>query len=232
MEIKQKLIPVTLTATRSRIAMNPKWITIHETDNPNKGANALAHAKLQANGNSRTASWHFTVDSDEIYQSIPTNEVAWHAGDSRGPGNMQSIAIEICVNSDGNFEKAKANAAWLVRYLMEKHNISIGNVVQHNHWSGKNCPRNIRAQGWDKFISLVKGSGATVAAPKTVANMYDLSYMKDYKLIGIRSSKSATEIGEKIAEYMEANANCVLLLKRDFDLRLLQKTLNEMYPEE
>jgi N-acetylmuramoyl-L-alanine amidase CwlA len=231
MEIKQKLIPITLTATRPRIAMNPKWITIHETDNPNKGANALAHAKLQANGNSRTASWHFTVDQDDIYQSIPTNEVAWHAGDSRGSGNMQSIAIEICVNSDGKFEKAKANAAWLVRYLMEKHNISIGNVVQHNHWSGKNCPRNIRTQGWDKFINLVKGTTTAVVAAKPV-EMYDLSYMKEYKLVGLRSSKHPSEINEKVTWAMEANANCVLLLKRGFDLRLLQKTLNEMYPEE
>jgi hypothetical protein len=62
--------------------------------------------------------------------------------------------------------------------------------------------------------------------------MYDLSYMKDYKLIGIRSSKHPSEICVKVEDYMEANANCALLLKRGFDLRLLQKTLNKMFPED
>ena len=93
MEIKQKLIPATLTKTRPRIALKPRYITIHETDNLNKGANAAAHAKLQANGNSRTASWHYSVDDHEIWQSIPTNEVAYHAGTSAG--NTQSIKPRI-----------------------------------------------------------------------------------------------------------------------------------------
>ena len=37
-----------------------KYIVIHETANTRKGANASAHARLQANGNSRNASWHYT----------------------------------------------------------------------------------------------------------------------------------------------------------------------------
>jgi N-acetylmuramoyl-L-alanine amidase len=78
---------------------------------------------------------------------------------------------------------------------MSKHNIPIGNVVQHNKWSGKNCPRRLRASGWSTFINQIKSGGATaVAAPKSVDNMYDLSYLKDYKLIGIRSSKHPNEI--------------------------------------
>lgn len=231
MEIKQKLIPISKTKTRPRIAMNPKYITCHTTANTSKGANALAHANLQYKGNSRTASWHFTVDQNEIYQSIPTNEVGWHAGDGNGPGNRQSIGIEICVNSDGNFTKAKENAVWLINYLMEKHNIPISNVVPHKKWSGKDCPHEILPY-WNSFINQIKSGGtANVVASKTVANMYDLSYMKDYKLLGIRSSKHTDEICVKVADYMEANANCVLLLKRGFDLKLLQKTLNELYPE-
>jgi N-acetylmuramoyl-L-alanine amidase len=212
--------------------MNPIYITIHETDNTNKGADASAHARLQASGNSRTASWHYSVDEAEIYQSVPDNEVAWHAGDGRGTGNLKSIGIEICVNSDGNFAKAKENVAWLVRHLMSKHNIPIGNVVQHNKWSGKNCPRRLRASGWSSFINLIKSNPTAVTAPKTAENMYDLSYLKDYELIGIRSSKHPNEIHEKVTWAMEANANCVLLLKRGYDLRGLQKALNEMYQEE
>lgn len=230
MEIKQMLIPSSNTKTRPKIAMSPKYLTIHTTGNTDKGADALEHAKLQYNGNSRTASWHFSVCDKDIYQSIPTNEVAWACGDGyNGTGNRQSISIELCVNVDGDFEKTKANAIWLIRYLMNKYSIPITNVVPHKHWSGKDCPHEILPY-WDKFISQIKGSAATVTASKDT-EMYDLSYMKDYKLVGLRSSKHPNEINEKVTWAMEANANCVVLLKRGFDLRLLQKMLNEMYPE-
>lgn len=159
MKISQMLIPISNKFTRPGTAMNPQYITVHETGNTSAGATALAHAKLQQNGNSRQASWHFTVDDgDTIYQSIPTNEIGYHAGDGSGDGNRKSIGIEICINSDGNFTKAKENAAWLIDYLMDKYNIPIDRVVQHSHWSGKNCPANIRKEGWDKFIALVKAA--------------------------------------------------------------------------
>lgn len=154
MKIIQMLIPLNLTETRPGILMTPKYITIHETDNTSIGANALAHAKLQQKGNSRQASWHFSVDSgDNIYQSIPTNEVSWNAGDGGGPGNFESISIEICVNPDGNFTNAKTNAIELIKSLMVQHNIPLTNVVPHQHWSGKNCPRNILQSGWDAFLA-------------------------------------------------------------------------------
>jgi N-acetylmuramoyl-L-alanine amidase len=161
MEIKQMLIPSSNKKARPKIAMSPKYITLHETDNTDQGADALAHAKLQFNGNVRNASWHFQVDEREIYQSIPTNEVAWANGDgSNGTGNRESISVEICVNSDGSFEQAKQNTVWLVRYLMNKHDIPISNVVQHNRWSGKNCPRNLRQSGWSSFINQIKSGGS------------------------------------------------------------------------
>ncbi|MFH5780592.1 N-acetylmuramoyl-L-alanine amidase [Heyndrickxia oleronia] len=160
MIIHQKFIPASNTFTRPGIKMKPEYITIHETDNTSRGADDEAHANLQYRGNSRQASWHFTVDDDSIYQSLPTNEVGWHAGDGNGDGNMKSIAIEICVNSDGNFIKAVENAVWLTRKLMNDHNIPVSKVVQHHHWSGKNCPRNLRsgAKGieWKDFITMVK----------------------------------------------------------------------------
>ena len=168
MKINQKFIPVSNTFTRPGIKMNPEYITIHETDNTAKGANDEAHARLQYNGNSRQASWHFQVDDDSIYQSLPTNEVGWHAGDGNGSGNMKSIGIEICVNSDGNFKKAVENAAWLTKHLMDTLKIPLSKVVQHNRWSGKNCPRNLRSGskgiGWNDFISLVKSDIKTEVA--------------------------------------------------------------------
>jgi len=141
--------------------MTPKYITIHETGSFGKGANAKAHAKYIKSDDAanRPASWHFTVDDTEIYQHLPLNENGWHAGDGEnGTGNRQSIGIEICVNSDGNFEKAVQNAQWLVRKLMTEFNIPIENIKQHYDWNGKNCPYTIRKtpNGWKNFLDGLK----------------------------------------------------------------------------
>ena len=138
------------------------YITIHETGNFAKGADAAAHAAYLRGSSAQAApvSWHYTVDDHSIYQHLPDGERAYHAGDGgSGPGNATSIGIEICVDAGGNFEQAKANAAALVRLLMAKHGIPLANVVQHNHWNGKDCPKTIRATagGWEAFLALCGG---------------------------------------------------------------------------
>lgn len=138
------------------------YITIHETGNAAKGADAAAHgAYLDSDAGERDmVSWHYTVDDHAIVQHLPDYETAYHAGDGKaGPGNTTSIGIEICVNAGGDFEAAKANAAALVRLLMEEHGIPIDRVVQHNHWNGKDCPKTIRATpgGWEAFLDLCDG---------------------------------------------------------------------------
>jgi len=130
-------------------------ITVHETANTSRGANAAAHANLQSRGNVRDASWHYQVDDTEIVQSFPDTVKCWHAGSSTGAAN--SIAIEICVNSDGDYDKALANAAWLVRHLREKHGLGRKDVVQHHYWTGKNCPTKLRASGrWSEFLDATE----------------------------------------------------------------------------
>ncbi|MED2671286.1 N-acetylmuramoyl-L-alanine amidase, partial [Bacillus thuringiensis] len=129
---------------RPAYSMNPGYITIHTTANQNAGADARAHARYVNNGGGSTGvSWHFTVDDNRIVQHLPLNENGWHAGDGNGAGNRSSIGIEICENRDGNFEKALTHAAGLVKFLMAHLGLKIGNVVSHQHWSGKNCPRPI-----------------------------------------------------------------------------------------
>lgn len=139
-----------------------KYIVVHQTGNTNKGANAEAHHKLQASGNARSASWHVTVDDTKAIQSIDYDVRCWHAGDgSHGIGNNQGIAVEICINSDGDYVKAIHNGAQAVKQLMDKFNIPINYVKQHNAFSGKNCPAQIRASvagiSWNDFLQLVKG---------------------------------------------------------------------------
>jgi hypothetical protein len=95
-------------------------------------------------------------------------------------------------------------------------------VVPHKKWPGKVCPYQLLPH-WSEFINKIKGSTSS----EFVDDMYDLSYLKDYKFVGLRSIKQPGEIHAKITWAMEGNANCVLLTKRGFDLRQLQKALNK-----
>ena len=150
---------------------NPdNYITIHETGNSSAGADAAAHGKYLASstGEASLTSWHYTVDDHAIVQHLPDNETAYHAGDgATGPGNTASIGIEICVNSDGDFEKAKANAASLVRLLMAEHGIPLANIKQHHDWNGKNCPATIRSTpgAWEAFLALCSGESEEPQEP-------------------------------------------------------------------
>ena len=62
---------------------NPcKYITIHETGNAAKGADAAAHAAyLDSDAGERDlVSWHYSVDDHAIVQNLPDAETAYHAG--------------------------------------------------------------------------------------------------------------------------------------------------------
>lgn len=159
------------TPARPGRAMTPQYITIHNTANTNRGAGAVSHAKyLRGAGAKNTVSYHFAVDDHAIVRIIPENEHAWHAGDgANGTGNRKSLAIEICENPESSLAAATENAAELTADLMRRYHIPLANVVQHNHWSGKNCPRRIRAgepYGWDTFLAHVKAHYDGAAAPE------------------------------------------------------------------
>lgn len=129
---KGKVIPNT--------GITPTSITIHNTGNI--GAPAKNNHNYMKNCNkdgSRIASWHFTVDHENIYQAVPSNKKAWHAGCASG--NNTSIGIEICMFNDAEKQrKCYANAIALVKILMQHHGLSIGQVKRHYDWTKKDCP--------------------------------------------------------------------------------------------
>ena len=54
-------------------SMTPKYITMHNTGNTSKGADARAHASYLSSGASgQKVSWHYTVDDQVIYYSSLT----------------------------------------------------------------------------------------------------------------------------------------------------------------
>lgn len=161
-KITKDYAPVVSSGARPGIKMSKCiGVTIHNTDNSGTGADAKAHANLLKNSwKNKQQSWHFAVDENGAYQSIPTDEIAWHAGDGgSGKGNTQTIAIEICMNSDGDLEKATDNAAKLAAQQLKEKGLSADKLYQHHDWSGKNCPSQIRAgkpYNWSTFKSKVK----------------------------------------------------------------------------
>ncbi|MDQ0362804.1 N-acetylmuramoyl-L-alanine amidase [Breznakia pachnodae] len=172
--IYQKIMPVR-EDKRTGIAMKPQYITIHNTGNSGYGANAAAHANGQINDSRTWISWHYTVDNKEIYQSVPMNEVAYHAGDGTNIGNSATIAIEICENSDGNYATAEKNAAYLTARLLYENNLPATAVRQHKDWSGKNCPSNMIAGtkgslGWTSYMALVKTEYDKIVAENQATN--------------------------------------------------------------
>lgn len=134
------------------------YIAIHDTANKAPGANALNHYRYFAGGN-RKASAHYFVDDKGIVQIIEDNMSAWHCGDNQGKGralngcrNNNSIGIELCINCDGNYNKAYKNLVELTKNLMKKFNIPIEKVCRHYDVSRKRCPGTFFDKGlWDRF---------------------------------------------------------------------------------
>lgn len=176
---------------RTGYAMKPKYVTIHNTGSTGKGANALAHANGQLNDSRTLISWHFTVDNTQIYQSMPMDEVGYHAGDGLNSGNGSTIGIEICENVDGDYAVAEKNAAYLTAQILYESNLPADAVRMHRDWSGKNCPHNIiegtkGTMGWTTFKALVK---------------------KEYDKLKAQEEENTLtkELPEELVPYFEAN---------------------------
>lgn len=170
-----------------------EYITIHETGNYAKGANALSHADYlnSTAAENDKVSWHYTVDDSMVVQHIPDGEIAWHSGTTKG--NQVSIGIEICVNSDGDFEKALKNAAELVKSLLEKHNLTIDKVVQHYFWNGKDCPKTIRATGrWNEFLGMITGEKSRYEVKDSIHFVY--IPIPNFKIMKWDKSKRTTAV--------------------------------------
>jgi len=127
------------------------------------------------NTDSRGISWHFTIDDKDVYQHIPLNEVAWHAGDgSRTPldryfnkgynmdnrlggGNRNGIGIETCITKETDYNIVMRNTAKLVAKMLIAFGLTIDNVKQHYDFSGKNCPQSMRRLDlYSYFLHLVE----------------------------------------------------------------------------
>jgi N-acetylmuramoyl-L-alanine amidase CwlA len=158
---------------------NPKYIVVHNTDNFSAGANALAHAKAQHNGNFSGMSAHYYVDDGAtVYQAAEHSRGTWHCGKNYGCGrlfgtvsNRNSIGVEMCVQAGYSYDKAFQNTVALVKHLMSETGIPASHVVQHYDVCAKNCPSQIRKKGdWSRLKNLISGGSAAPAQSAPVQN--------------------------------------------------------------
>lgn len=117
----------------------PVGVTVHNTGNATPTADARAHASYLQNVENDGMYFvgaHLFVDAERIVQTLPLNEVSWHAGDGYGDGNMATVSVEICEMSP--YERCEANAMVLIAALLETYGLS--DLFTHQMWSGKYCP--------------------------------------------------------------------------------------------
>jgi hypothetical protein len=154
LSILNGFVDPSLTGTRpGYIRSETRWVVIHDTANNNPGADAEMHARYIQSGPG-SVSWHYTVDSEDIYQHLPDNEVAWHAGTH--DGNYYGIGIETCINPESDYNMVMRKTAKLAAEMMIKYGLTLYDVRQHNYFSGKDCPRVMRSSNrWTEFLNLV-----------------------------------------------------------------------------
>lgn len=109
-----EIVKMFITKNRPYTRLYPTGITLHETASP--GGTALNHYKY-FNSKDRRASAHAFVDWESIIQTIPWDEIAWHAGRT---ANKRYIGIELCrpkTHDVERFDEVWRRGVWLFAYL-------------------------------------------------------------------------------------------------------------------
>ena len=161
--IQQKFTPYNYSAMLNKENL---YIVIHyvgSTSTAKNNADYFAREKVQASA-------HYFVDETSIWQSVRDEDAAWHCGTTgkyKHPicRNANSIGIEMCCkkNESGEWyfeDKTVDNTVELVKYLMDKHNISIDRVIRHYDVTGKACPKPyINNVEWTRFKDKITEEG-------------------------------------------------------------------------
>lgn len=143
------------------------FIVIHFTGN--NGDTALNNCTFFSGAN-RRASANYFVGNDGIYQSVPDNWAAWAVGGTniykhRYCRNMNSISIEMCsrIGADGKYyidDVVVEQTIKLTKYLMNKYNVPVENVLRHYDVWDKKCPEPFVRQPelWEDFENKLSES--------------------------------------------------------------------------
>lgn len=228
MNIVKKQIQYNFTNSRGRTI---EYIVIHDTGNSSNGANAEAHYRY-FNGGNRNASADFFVDDTNIVQTNDyKNQYTWAVGDGRGRNgitNANSLSIEICINADGDYNKAIQNTIELVKSLMNQLNLSINRVVRHHDASGKNCPASMSANSWEKWnwfkSQLVKQPEVSIPSPTSQPQQTTQTRVVEgvaYCTVGTLNVRNGGSTNYPIQGVLNLNEK-VAILEKSYDWRVVR----------
>lgn len=166
----------------NKASRDVKYVVIHYTGNEKD--TAVNNCKyFQTAG--RSASAHFFVDENSIYQSVELRDSAWHCGSALGYKtacrNLNSFGIEMCTS--GNYmvsEKTQINAAYVCAYLCNLIGITAATVDTYvlRHYdtvrSNKKCPAQFvnDPDQWTNFKTQVKNILSTGKHDATIKRTY------------------------------------------------------------
>lgn len=155
MQINKKQIAY----NRSKRTDSILFIVVHDTGNTDSGANAERHYKYFNGGNRGSSADIFVDDTQALQVNDYHTYYSWHCGDGHGKygiTNNNSVGVEMCINSDGDYDKAFENTVEVVKQLMSELNIDAAHVVRHYDASRKNCPASFSGSGWARWLEFKK----------------------------------------------------------------------------
>lgn len=186
----------------SRNGNGIKYIVLHYTGN--KGDTAKNNVDYFYGGN-RSASAHYFVDDNSIWQCVEESNAAWAVGDGKGVygiTNQNSISIEMCCNTSGDIsETTEDNALELVKYLQKKYNVSNGNVVRHYDASHKICP-NWTSNNWSRWWSFKNKLNGTSSNNDTTGTTSNSSTSTSNNNVTISKNYLATSYKIKLIQLL------------------------------
>lgn len=184
MEIKEDFI---VRNFNSKLNRDIKYIVIHYTAGVSSKPGRAKSTRDYFNREGVQASAHYIVDDANVIQAVRDKDIAWHCGSKTYKHaycrNSNSIGIEVCSNHDSFISYAAnpatdkgwyftkeslENTAELVRYLMDKYNISIDCVLMHYDVTGKWCPAPLLNKvgfTWGDFLDMVEGEKKESSIP-------------------------------------------------------------------
>lgn len=148
------------------------YLVVHDTGNSKAGATAKNNVIFFSGGDRDSSADEFIDDKGvAVFNTNMRKYYSWHCGDGGskyGIGNSNSIGVEICTNSDGNYTQAVTNAVAEVKRLMAIYGIDLAHVVRHYDASRKMCPNSMSANNWAKWNEFKARLGGANVATSTV----------------------------------------------------------------
>ena len=126
-------LPVTVIASPNHDARHPTMIVVHYTSNDD-----IDHSIDTLTSSLRKVSAHYLVDRQgKLYQLVPEDRRAWHAGKSYWAGmtdiNSASIGVELDNNGTEPFTVEQIDTLLnLLGDIKKRHRIKARNIVGHS----------------------------------------------------------------------------------------------------